>query len=300
MKISVLLFAIAVSFGLVFAPEVLAVVPGSVSVSVAKVKQSDTFLVRVQDESGQVTGKFGAQKLSFFRLENSTDWVAIVGVSVSKQPGTYWLVVNVPDQPRFKKVITVAAKKFPVTKLQFTQAQLQQGYTAKKLLQTIVADSNVSLARAMAVATPTAYFSKPFGYPLETIAITGNYGDIRKNGAYKVQHLGVDLRAAVGTSVQAVNNGKVVLAENLADYGNTLVIDHGLGIYSLYLHLSSFKVAVGDMVTLGQVVALSGDTGYVLGPHLHFSIKIKGVSVDPLSFIAATQDIAGAKTESNP
>jgi murein DD-endopeptidase MepM/ murein hydrolase activator NlpD len=81
----------------------------------------------------------------------------------------------------------------------------------------------------------------------------------------------------------------VRFAKELDIYGKTLIIDHGLGIFSLYLHLNQFKVLQEEQVKRGDTIALSGSTGYSITPHLHFSIKVKGVSVDPLRFIEITR-----------
>ena len=115
--------------------------------------------------------------------------------------------------------------------------------------------------------------------------MAGNFGNIRKSGSSEAQHLGVDLDVAVGTEVYAVNNGVVRLSRDFPTYGKTLAIDHGLGIYSLYLHLDEFKAAEGEEVRRGDVIGYSGDSGYSIAPHLHFSIKISGSSVDPIKFI---------------
>jgi murein DD-endopeptidase MepM/ murein hydrolase activator NlpD len=114
----------------------------------------------------------------------------------------------------------------------------------------------------------------------------GAFGNIRKSGDVSLQHLGVDLDANTGTPVYAINDGKVTgVLEGLINYGNTVIIDHGLGIFSLYLHLDEFKVSLGQTVKKDDVIGLSGNTGYSIAPHLHFSIKLNGASVDPVKFI---------------
>jgi murein DD-endopeptidase MepM/ murein hydrolase activator NlpD len=100
-----------------------------------------------------------------------------------------------------------------------------------------------------------------------------------------LRHLGVDLEAPLNTPVYAINDGIVKFAQNLSTYGKTIIIDHGFGIYSLYLHLNDFKVKENERVKRGEVIGLSGNTGYSLSPHLHFSIKIQGITVEPLNFI---------------
>jgi len=98
-------------------------------------------------------------------------------------------------------------------------------------------------------------------------------------------HRGVDMRGRQGEEVKAANRGKVVLTKNLFFGGNTVVLDHGMGIYSIYMHLSSFSVRVGDIVSTGATVGLVGSTGRASGPHLHFSLKVGTVSTNPLSLI---------------
>ncbi len=260
-----------------------------VFVSSSSLAQSDTLLVVVKNEPGQVAGNLGLIPLRFFRNQHGNDWVAIVGISLHKKPGSYQLIINVPGKAVFQKKILVSARTFPVTKL-VVPANLQaKGYSAKTIVTTIEDTENKQLSQVLSVITPVSYINSPFAVPLSSMKVVGPFGDIRAGGNYQIQHLGVDLKAAVGTFVYASNSGKVVFAANMPDYGNTLVIDHGLGIYSLYLHLSQFNVSVGQMVAKGQVVALSGDTGYVTGPHLHFSIKVRQAALDPLLFVQTTQ-----------
>jgi murein DD-endopeptidase MepM/ murein hydrolase activator NlpD len=145
------------------------------------------------------------------------------------------------------------------------------------------------LNKVLKVFTPVAYFSKPFIYPLLKIEYVGGYGNIRKGGGMAVQHLGVDLKAEENTPVYAVNNGIVAFEKDLNTYGKTLIINHGLGIYSLYLHLNEFKAKEGEWVEQGNIIGLSGNTGYSIAPHLHFSIKADKLSIDPLKFIETLQ-----------
>lgn len=264
--------------------------PLNVDLALDHVAQSETFLVKVREEKNDVSGKFGNQKLSFFRSENNKDWVAIIGVGVNQEPGLYSLVVTAKNRAPFKKEITIEKKDFPVTTdLTITPEQKKNGYTVKKLLRNIKNNNLAEFKTILKTLTYQRHFKRPFTYPLATMKVTGDYGDIRKNGDASVQHLGVDLSASVGTPVYAVNDGRVVFAKSLPDYGNTMIVSHGIGIFSLYLHLSKFNVVVGKKVSQGDLIAYSGDTGYVLGPHLHFSMKVGGMSVDPLKFIEATR-----------
>lgn len=262
-----------------------------VSVSAEKLMQGDSLLVAVRNEPGKVTGTFGSLPLHFIRNDAGTGWIALVGMPVKKIPGAYVLRVHAPGKVSFRKTIPVLKRKFPVTVLAVTPELEKKGYTPKSIVNNVSQKDNKQLGAAVNTKTPAAYFSKPFVYPLSEITVTGDFGDIRKSGKYSIQHMGVDLKAPVGTPVRAVNNGKVVFTGSLPDYGDTLAIDHGLGVYSMYLHLSESKVVQGQMVEQGDTIALSGNTGYSLGPHLHLSIRVRGASLDPLRFIHASQSL---------
>ena len=136
-----------------------------------------------------------------------------------------------------------------------------------------------------ATFTPKREWSKPFLTPLKS-KITSNYGNARVfNGSLKSFHSGTDFRAPTGTKLRAVNDGVVVVASNRYYSGNAVIIDHGEGIYSSYSHLSKIGVKVGQKVKRAEVIGLSGATGRVTGPHLHFSIIIESKKIDPLDFI---------------
>ena len=98
-------------------------------------------------------------------------------------------------------------------------------------------------------------------------------------------HRGIDFRGKKGAQIKAINAGTVVLTDDLFFGGNTLVIDHGMGLYSIYMHLSKFNVATGDRVTGGEVIGLVGSSGRATGPHLHMSVKLQGLSVNPESLL---------------
>ncbi len=136
-----------------------------------------------------------------------------------------------------------------------------------------------------ATYTNKALYKGEFVMPINS-AITSKFGSARVfNGTLKSYHGGTDFRAAVGTPVVAANDGIVRLAKDRYYAGGSVIIDHGYRIFTQYYHLSELKVAVGQRVKKGQVIALSGDTGRVTGAHLHFGIFAGGAQVDPLDFI---------------
>ncbi len=138
--------------------------------------------------------------------------------------------------------------------------------------------------------TPKLYIDTPFILPLHS-KITSSFGNKRVfNNILKSYHSGVDFRAKTGTPIIASNRGRVVLVKNRFFAGNSVIIDHGEGIYSGYYHLSRFAVKKGQMVEKGEVIGYAGATGRVTGPHLHFTIHTGGVCVDPLQFIEVVNE----------
>lgn len=142
-----------------------------------------------------------------------------------------------------------------------------------------------NLDEIMAISAPSIYFNSSFIKPLTSISINAVFGEKRVAQNHLSIHNGVDLKADNGTPVFAVNDGKVLIAENYLYEGGFVIIDHGLNIQSVYLHLSKLKTKTGQLVKKGDLIGLAGGTGVAEGPHLHFEIKINGLAVDPLRFL---------------
>jgi murein DD-endopeptidase MepM/ murein hydrolase activator NlpD len=113
------------------------------------------------------------------------------------------------------------------------------------------------------------------------------------NGQHRSYHRGTDFRAKVGTPVYASNSGVVRMAKNLFYSGNMVIVDHGINIFTLYAHLSEVRVADDQIIARGQQIGLSGATGRVSGPHLHWAVKVNGVYVDPLQFLTVISTLLG-------
>jgi hypothetical protein len=129
--------------------------------------------------------------------------------------------------------------------------------------------------------------------------VTSPFGSQRVlNGRLKSYHNGVDFRAPTGTPVTAANDGIVRFAQNLFYSGNHLILDHGLGLFTGYSHLSAFSVQPGQRVHKGQEIGLAGATGRVNGPHLHWAVKVNGVNVDPLQLNELVESLFASETAS--
>lgn len=129
------------------------------------------------------------------------------------------------------------------------------------------------------------FYVKPF-YPLRNGKVVASFGDHRyyeyqKQPVSESYHLGLDLASNAQAPMQTSNDGVVVLARENGIYGNNIIIAHGLGVYSLYGHCSSFLVKEGDVVKAGDVIAKTGTTGLALGDHVHFGMYVQGVDVRP-------------------
>jgi len=157
-------------------------------------------------------------------------------------------------------------------------------HPSKKALNRIYKEYMES-KKIYATFTKKRYWSKPFKNPMNT-KITSQYGNARIfNGSLKSFHSGTDFRAPIGSPIYATNDGVVVANTKRYYSGNAVIIDHGEGIYSSYSHMSRIDVKVGQHVEQGEKLGLSGSTGRVTGPHLHFGIVLDSKKIDPLDFI---------------
>jgi murein DD-endopeptidase MepM/ murein hydrolase activator NlpD len=193
--------------------------------------------------------------------------------------------LKVGDEVTHKWNLVVKPKEFPSEKLKVNPKTIK----LSQVDQARVEKEQVILDAIYASSSNELYFQKSFIQPLNS-RITSYYG-IRRiyNNQKKGQHLGVDFRAPIGMKVPSTNRGRVVFAGDLFYTGGTVIIDHGLDIFSVYGHLSEVLAKSGDIVERGDVIGLSGNTGRSSGPHLHWGIKIQGQYVDGISLIAETQ-----------
>lgn len=266
--------------------------PASLSVSPEKVKQGDTVLIRVKGATDNVTGKFGDEHLVFYRKGDSKEWIALLGIDAGQKPGSYSISVDASETESFTQAIKVELADFSSAPAAKAPNLTDKGYTNKIAIENISENDSPALKKVLSKFTPEPYFKESFSFPLSKMEISGyGFGRYISFAGSTLQHLGVDLRAVEKTDIYSINDGKVAAILNLSNGGKTVIIDHGLYIFSLYLHLDEFKVAEGDMVKKGQVIGLSGDTGYSTAPHLHFSIRAGSSRVDPVVFIETTQNI---------
>lgn len=281
-----LVFLFVFSNSYTFVPE------NSIYVSLENPQQGDTVLVKVNAVYPLVLGYFNGESLKFFRQEKYDDWSAYLGIDADMEPGSYTILADALGKTMQKEII-VGKKDFPSSKMSTPKSLQAKGYTDEKVVANIRNNDNPNIEDVLKNSNPEPYFTGAFSLPLKNIVKSGfGFGDFLDYSSYRIQHLGIDLRAGLDTKTYAVNSGKVVMANELSNYGKTIVIDHGLGIFSMYLHMDKFEVNEGDFVKKGQVVGLSGDSGYTAGPHLHFSMRDNGTRIDPIAFINETRQSA--------
>lgn len=213
--------------------------------------------------------------------------VSLIGVDLAARVGKHTLRLTTLDADTVDGTVSVAARKKVSAPLGIP-AKL--GGNTKQSQQNLVANlakENGVLAKIKTTAAPL--WGTPFAYPLAEAVVVDSYGYSRKTGSYSIPHKGADFRAANGTPVMAINDGVVRLAREFFVYGKTVAIDHGAGVLSFSMHLSGLRVTAGQKVKRGDILGFSGESGYTLSPHLHLSIRVNGVSVDPIKFFALFQ-----------
>ncbi len=212
---------------------------------------------------------------------------ALVGVDLEKPAGKFDFTVSAKtaggDPIACTAAITVKAGKFATESLKvapnFVQPnpeQLARADAERKHLREI-----------FATITPEKLWQGAFRVPLDGVKTGGNFGKRRVlNGQPGSPHTGVDFPAATGTPVHAAQRGRVVLAEPLYFSGNTVIVDHGLGVYTFYGHFSETDVKPGDMVATGALLGKVGATGRVTGPHLHWGLTVNRARVNALAIVS--------------
>ena len=256
----------------------------AISVFPASVIQGEPVEIIVQNATtSQVKSiSFAGKTLGLFSYENTP--TAFAGIDINQKPGIYQIFVTLSDGSVLKNIMTVGERK-KVSLAFDIPAELGGNSTSSQttFINTLAGDNQILLGLK---TNPKSLWTKPFVFPLTQIAVTDPYGYSRQTGGISVIHKGTDFRANIGTPVMAMNRGVVRLAKQFIDYGNTIVIDHGLGIMTFYMHLSKINVSPGQLISQGQVIGLSGATGDALAPHLHVSVRINNISIDPMKFMA--------------
>lgn len=243
------------------------------------------FRVTAPKSVRKLTGEWLGHQIEFSFDATNKDWFALAGVSQETKPGNYLLQLRgeasngsaKPQTLSFETKIAVAKQRYPRVSL-----KVPGRYTAPSPEEQseIEKDKQIKADAFKTISADREWRGK-FKAPVDA-TISDVFGVQRVfNGSVQSTHQGLDFRVAGGTPVAAVNDGRVILARPLFFEGNCVVIDHGQGLLTLYLHLSKFSVQEGDEVKKGQEIGLSGGTGRATGPHLHLAVRWQGVYLNP-------------------
>jgi murein DD-endopeptidase MepM/ murein hydrolase activator NlpD len=219
-------------------------------------------------------------------------WRALVGIDLDVTPGAYTLTAEARSDTgplRATQPITVLAKRFPTRTLRVAEAYVNP----PKAVQDRIASEAARLAAIWTASPAVPLWTGAFVRPVRQAANSAFGTRSVFNGQPRSPHGGADFLSPAGTPVAAPNAGRVVLADDLYYTGNTIVIDHGGGLVSLFAHLSTRRVREGATVSAGEIIGLVGATGRVTGPHLHWTLRANGARVDPLSLLAVLGAPAG-------
>lgn len=212
-------------------------------------------------------------------------WQALVGIDLDRKPGTYTVTVEVrsgADTFRREEMLVVRPRTFATRTLRVDPEFVNP---PEALLARIESEA-VFVRDLTERSAPERLWRAPFVRPVPDPA-NSRFGTRSVfNGEVRRPHGGADFLSAAGTPVRAPNAGRVAAARDLFFTGNTVIVDHGLGVVSLLAHLSAMDVKEGQTVAAGQVVGRVGATGRVTGPHLHWGVTVAGARVDPLSVLA--------------
>jgi biotin carboxyl carrier protein len=212
-------------------------------------------------------------------------WRALAGIDLDQKPGDYPATVEARFEHttvRRTKQIVVRPKRFPTRTLTVSPDFVNPPPAAQAQIER----DTVFLRDLHEHPAPERLWRGPFVRPVPDAA-NSRFGTRSVfNGEPRSPHGGADFSSPLGRPVKAPNAGRVVAARELYFAGNVVIIDHGLGVFSMLAHLSRIDVHEGDEVRAGEIVGLVGATGRVTGPHLHWSLTVSGARVDPLSALA--------------
>lgn len=244
------------------------------------------FRVTTPNPLRTLSGKWLGHEISFSFDEGQKAWFALAGVSLETKSGAYPIELSaetVAGKPiTFQQRITLQRQHYPKAIL-----KVPGRYTAPSPEeQHQIEQDKETKAQAFRTLSAEREWKGSFTRPVEA-KVSDVFGVQRIfNGTVQSTHQGLDFRVPAGMPVVAVNRGRIILARPLFFEGNCIMIDHGQGLLTLYLHLSKFLVKEGDTVEKGQPIALSGGTGRATGPHLHLAVRWQGVYLNPAGLLS--------------
>jgi murein DD-endopeptidase MepM/ murein hydrolase activator NlpD len=215
---------------------------------------------------------------------DATKWRVLVGIDLETRTGTYPVEIDAGGSSieRATYRLLVTPRRFRTRTLTVDEAFVNPPASALER----IARETTELNALWATSSPSKLWTGPFVRPVDDPANSAFGTRSILNGQPRSPHSGADFNSATGTPIRAPSGGRVVLVGDRYFTGNTVMIDHGLTLFSLFAHLSEVAVHEGDTVKAGEIIGKVGATGRVTGPHLHWSVRVNGARVDPLSLLS--------------
>ena len=211
-------------------------------------------------------------------FDDGTGRSVMIGIGLKTLPGKYELMAGSNS-----KTVEIFEPDYPSEKLSVNSDLASKTRT--------LSDESGMIVGVLGLATAERLYWQEFIWPLVIKTVSSPFGSKRvyNDGLLAWQHKGTDLVNKPGSPVIASNSGKVAFSKKLKIHGNTIIIDHGRGIFTLYNHLDKRLVRKGQIMKRGQLIGTLGDTGMVTGPHLHFGLSVYGERVDPSELLGRPQ-----------
>jgi murein DD-endopeptidase MepM/ murein hydrolase activator NlpD len=252
-------------------------------------KQGQVLVIKVkgEEQATEVKGTFLKRTIPFFkefRPSEPSGYIGLLGIDMQDEPGTYELAVEVKQGEQAKQLsfnVLVAKEKFTIEHLKLPKDKVDLD---EKALARWKAEQE-QVKAALSEDSRLKLWHSDFVEPV-TGKRTGIFGSVRiMNGQPRNPHNGEDIGAPLGADVAATNDGIVRITVDHIFSGKGVFVDHGLGFYTMYFHLSEILVKDGDLVTAGQIIGKVGATGRATGPHLHWGVKLNGARVNPYALL---------------
>lgn len=252
-----------------------------------EIVQGGAIMMRVSSPMSlkSIKGEWRGKILDFDWDSSDGSFSLLLGMDLNEVPGKKNLMLNVTDSrnrvSRMPFTLTVLEKTFPLQRLTLPPGMVS--LSPENLAR--VKRERAILKRMWGAPLKNREWKRTFVMPVQG-AVISPFGVKRLiNNKPRSPHSGIDLRGKAGTPVIASSDGIVALTVEHFFSGNSVYLDHGMGIFTMYFHLSNILVKEGERVAQGQTIGLVGQTGRATGPHLHWGVRIRGNRVDPLSLV---------------
>jgi len=238
----------------------------------------------------RANARFMGKEFAFVSSQDGSRSFSLIGLGHNIEPGIYDLAIRIEYTEEKHRDLSlrllVSEKKFPVERITVKRSYVHFSPESRERMK----KERALLKEVYKRYTKRWLGSGEFTLPLKG-KITGSFGNKRVfNDEVCSQHRGIDIRSPAGKRIGATNAGRVVLARDLYLSGGTVIIDHGIGLFSQYLHLSRITAKEGELIHKGEKVGHVGSTGRSSGPHLHWGVRIMSQYVDPFSILSLTFD----------